>query len=443
VPILARSPQIGFTYQQLRRSLSSYSFSLGAFPTMAQETAQQSSPGEKSSASRRDQHSGMQKYLDRAMEVLEKFGVTGKDDIRNELVTLLEEVRHVDEAKAIAIANTVRHMSAFNQLVRDNVENINVGNRYLEISQMFDSIREDSKRLIDQLEDGKIGVGEKLSNLWMKIRRGTPHARFERIVDVYQDVCKDTKDQLQREQTIMDGYIDFRFALKEAEIMSRELFEKQIPLLEQAKANLAAAQQAVNDYQGQDESTKSRLELARDEAHDAYQKEDRIYQLLKDIAENLSIGYDVGETLVTKLKQTHDVKDQVYRRAVTFFTTNEHVFTILGTVYTSQQGLYEATQSTEALKEGVNKSLEDVANLGRELERAALKAGYGSTISPQSLEKLVTAISDYQIDSLKMIAELREESEKNTKEIRRVVEEGKRRYQSTLAKFALGEKVAG
>jgi DNA polymerase III gamma/tau subunit len=121
---------------------------------------------------------------------------------------------------------------------------------------------------------------------------------------------------------------------------------------------------------------------------------------------------------------------------VTFFTTNEHVFTILGAVYTSQHGLHEATQSTEALKAGVNKGLEDVAELGRELERAALKAGYGSTISPASVEKLVGAISSYQVESLELIASLRKESEQNAREIRRVVEEGKRRTQETLAKFA-------
>jgi hypothetical protein len=381
----------------------------------------------------------MKGYLDKAVDVLEKFGIKESQDAPAELIRLLEEVRHVDEARAVAIAGTIKYMSTFNQLVRENVENINVGNRYLEISQMFDSIREDSKSLISQLDDGKIGVTEKMSNLWMRIRRGTPAARFEKIVDVYQAVSKDTKDQLEREQVIMDAYIDFRFALKEAEILGRELLEAQMPHLERAKDALAAAQKAVDDYQGTDESQRSRLELTRDEANTALQKEDRTYQLLKDIAENLSIGYDVGETLVTKLKQTHDVKDQVYRRAVTFFTTNEHVFTILGTVYTSQQGLHEATQSTEALKEGVNKSLEDVADLGRELERAALKAGYGSTISPKSLEKLVTAISDYQVESLHMIAELRHESEENAREIRRVVEDGKRRYQETLAKFARGE----
>lgn len=382
----------------------------------------------------------MQKYLDKAVGVLEKFGITSDEEVPAELIRLLEEVRHVDEAKALAIAKTIRHMSTFNKLVRENVENINVGNRYLEISQMFDSIREDSKKLIAQLDDGKIGIGEKMSNLWMRIQRGTPHARFEKIVDVYRDVCADTKNQLEREQAIMDGYIDFRFALKESEILARELLEAQLPHLDKAKEALATSQKAIDDFEG-DESERGRLELARDEARNEFQKQDRFYQLLKDISENLSIGYDTGETLVTKLKQTHDVKDQVYRRAVTFFTTNEHVFTILGTVYTSQQGLHEAAASTEALKEGVNKSLEDVADLGRELERAALKAGYGSTISPASLEKLVTAISDYQVESLQMIAELRKESEDNAKEIRKVVESGKKRYQETLAKFARGESL--
>ena len=36
-----------------------------------------------------------------------------------------------------------------------------------------------------------------------------------------------------------------------------------------------------------------------------------------------------------------------------------------------------------------------------------------------------------------MIAELRRESESNAKEIRRVVEEGKRKVQQTLSRFAL------
>lgn len=382
---------------------------------------------------------GIQKYLDRAVSVLQKFGVAPTSGSQSELTKLLDEVKHVGEAKVLAIAKTIQHMSTFNALVRDNVESINIGNRYLDITQMFDSVREDSKMLIKQLDDGKFSLAEKAQNLWMRLQRGTPSARFEKIMNLYKDVAADTKNQLDREQAIMDGYIDFRFALKEAEILSHELVETHAPTLEAAKAAFAKAQQDVTAAANAEQGARSKLELTRDEARLAHEREDRTYQLLKDVAENLSISYDVGETLVTKLKQTHDVKDQVYRRSVTFFTTNEHVFTILGTVYTSQQGLNEATRSTEAMKEGVNKGLEDVAELGRDLERAALKAGYGSTISPQSVEKLVTAITDYQVESLQMIANLRKESDQNAREIRRVVEAGKKKFQETLAHFGNDE----
>lgn len=378
----------------------------------------------------------LQKYLDKAVEVLDKFGLSKGEDNSAEMLRLLDQVKHVDEAKVLAIAKVIQHMSVFNKMVRDNVENISIGNRYLDITQQFDSIREDSKALISQLDDGKISIGEKIQNYWMNLRRGTPSDRFETIAETYRGVSKDTKEQLDREDDIMDGYIDFRFALKEAEVLSRDLLVKHMPTLDAAREALATAQSAVDEYQGEDESELSRLELARDEARHKFEEEDQTYQLLKDIAENLSIGYDVGETLIVKLKQTHDVKDRVFRRAVTFFTTNEHVFTILGTVYTSQHGLHEATQATEAMKEGVNKGLEDVAELGRELERAAIKAGYGSTITAESVQKLVDAISSFQVESLEMIAELRKESEENTKEIRRVVEAGKKKFNETVARFA-------
>ncbi|KAA1261518.1 hypothetical protein LF1_40680 [Rubripirellula obstinata] len=404
--------------------------------------AQASAPATETQAQPSRDTKKMKKYLDSAMDVLKKFGVDSQNTAPQELIGLLENVKHIDEAKVLAIADVIQHMSSFNALVRENVESIKIGDRYMNITQMFDSVREDSKRLISQLDDGKISGTEKVSNWWMKIRRGTPSDRFEAIVETYSEVAKDTKEALKSEEMIMEGYIDFRFALKEAEVLSRELLDTHAPILQAAKNALADSQNALDNYTGTDEGGKSQLELTRDEARHNFEKEDENYQLLKDIAENLEIGYDVGETLITKLKQTHDVKERVFRRAVTFFTTNEHVFTILGTVYTSQHGLHEVTQATEAMKEGVNKGLEDIADLGRELERAALKAGYGSTISPESVQKLVDSISGFQIESLEMIAELRKESDASTKAIRKSVEEGKKKYQETLAKHARGESLS-
>ncbi len=403
------------------------------------EQAQASQSAPKTEQAQPRDTSKMRKYLDDAMKVLKQFGVDSKNTAPQELISLLENVKHIDEAKVLAIADVIQHMGSFNALVRENVESIQVGNRYLQIAQEFDSVREDSKRLISQLDDGKISGTEKLSNWWMKIRRGTPNDRFEKIVEIYGDVAKDTKQALKSEEQIMDAYIDFRFALKEAEILARELLDTHAPTLQNAREGLSSAQEALDTYSGTGEGGQSQLELARDESRHKYEDEDKTYQLLKDIAENLEIGYDVGETLITKLKQTHDVKERVFRRAVTFFTTNEHVFTILGTVYQSQHGLHEVTQATEAMKDGVNKGLEDVASLGRELERAALKAGYGSTIDPESVQKLVDAISSFQIESLEMITELRKESEESTRAIRASVEKGKKKYQETLARHARGE----
>ncbi len=403
--------------------------------------AQATAPKKSATAPQGRDAQSMREYLDRAVDVLKKFGIDSKNTAPQELISLLESVRHLDEAKVLAIADVIQHMSAFNALVRENVESIQIGNRYMDIAQMFDSVREDSKRLIGQLDDGKISGTEKMSNWWMKIRRGTPSDRFEEIVETYSEVAKDTKAALKNEEAIMDGYIDFRFALKEAEVLARELLDTHAPILQAAQEGLAASQDALDNYAGTDEGGKSQLELRRDEARYKFEQEDETYQLLKDIAENLEIGYDVGETLITKLKQTHDVKERVYRRAVTFFTTNEHVFTILGTVYTSQHGLHEVTQATEAMKDGVNRGLEDVAELGRELERAALKAGYGSTIDPESVQKLVDAISGFQIESLEMITQLRKESEESTRAIRKTVEEGKKKYQETLARHAQNQRL--
>ncbi len=377
----------------------------------------------------------MQQYLDRALEVLEKFNVVVGEENNNELAKLLDEVVEVDEPRVMAVARTLKYISSFNELVRENIENINVGHRYMEITGLFDSIRDDSKNLVDQLDDGKLDWKEKLENLWMRIVRGTPHGRFEKIKDTYKEVARDTKDQLDRENDIMDAYIDFRFALKDAEINAKEVLATQKENLEGAKSRFKEAVDAAKAIKDPESSEASKLQLARDEAERELSDHDKKYQLLKDVSENLAISYNVGETLITKLKQTHDVKDQVHRKSVTFFNTNEQVFTILDAVYTSQHGLHEATQTTEALQEGMNKGLEDIADLGRELERQAIKAGYGSTVSPKSVQKLVDAIVDYQVESKKMIEDLREEADESSKEIAKIVEDGKKRHQEAVLSY--------
>ena len=73
---------------------------------MSEQAQQQSAP----EPQKRDM-SSMRKYLDRAVVVLKKFGVDSKNTAPQELIALLENVKHLDEAKVLAIALSLIHIS--------------------------------------------------------------------------------------------------------------------------------------------------------------------------------------------------------------------------------------------------------------------------------------------------------------------------------------------
>ena len=72
------------------------------------------------------------------------------------------------------------------------------GERYRQITESFNSIRDDTKKMVDQLDDQKIDLFERINNVWMKISRGDVADRFDTIKEVDLDVTRSTKDQIQR-----------------------------------------------------------------------------------------------------------------------------------------------------------------------------------------------------------------------------------------------------
>ena len=377
---------------------------------------------------------GIQKYLSPALEVLQKLGIVSSEGDESRLVTLLEDIRDVDEPKVLAIAQTIKYTSTFNQMVRNNVEEMRVADRYNEITGLFSSIVDDSKRLVGQLSDGRIDFQEKMSNIWMRISRGTTHDRFEKIRRVYSDVQRDTQDQLDREAEILGAYGNFRLAVKGAEGIAYEVLKTQEGKLAESRSALEVASQALQ-VAPEDPVKRSAMELTRDEAKRNYDTEDRKYQLIKDVAENLRVGYNVSDVLMVKLKQTHDAKDAVYRRSVTFFGTNETVFSTLDTIFTSQKGLHEITQADEGMVRGAEKGIEAVAEVGTGLEQAALKAAYGKTYSAESVQKLIDAVIGYQTESVKLISTYRQEATENARLIRDKTEEARQTLVGTITKY--------
>jgi uncharacterized protein YaaN involved in tellurite resistance len=302
-----------------------------------------------------------------------------------------------------------------------------VGERYEKITEAFNSIRDDAKSMVDQLDDGKISTLEKLQNAWMKLTRGDIPNRFSKIKDTYLDVSADTQDQIEREAKILESYKDFRVALKEAQVLAFQLLKKAEGEVEDAKGRLASASTAVENDTGEDREQTARLELDRDQRLRELQDEDKRYQIVKDLAENLSISYNTTEVVMARLAQSSEIKERVYSQAVSFFGTNETVFTALNASFTSLQGLHESTRTLDAMKEGVNQSLETIAEVGAKVQEDALRAGYGPTIKAESVKKLVDSVVNFQEKSKALIAEMRELATRNEQEISAAVENSKKR----------------
>ncbi len=369
------------------------------------------------------------KYLEKAMDKVRDLGLVpqsneGKID---PMVALLNTISDIDEERVIAIARTLNQASFFNDVVREQVQAMDISNRYEDITSAFNSIRDDAKTMVDQLDDGKLSTFERVTNVWMKATRGDIASRFADIKTTYLEVTDSTQDQIQREQLILDAYQDFRGAMKQTEVLALEVLKKAEDIWIGAKDELAAAMKAVEDFTGEDAVERAKFEMARDEKVRALQDTEKRYQIAKDLSDNLTVGYNTSEVVMARLLQTTNIKERLYAQAISFFSTNEIVLTALTASFTGMFGLNESTQTIEAMKEGTSKSLEVLAEVGGKVQEAAVRAGYGPTIRADAVKKLVDSVVNFQVKSREIIEEMRAKSTANAKEIHEAVEEGKKR----------------
>ncbi len=387
-------------------------------------------------------HTSALQYLDRAVGELRAMGFKDESGEPEPIVALLKQIADLDEDRIAAIARTLDQASYFNDVVREEVSGMKIAERYEGITAAFDSIRDDARSLVDQYADGKVSTIERVSNAWMKMTRGDIATRFDKIKDLYLEVAKDTNDQVEREGRILEAYRDFRGALKQSEVLALEVLEIAEGHLDGAKTAVSKAVDTVTAFTADDPAERAKLELARDEALRVLQREEKRYQVAKDLSDNLTIGYNTSEVIMTRLVQTTNAKDRVYAQAVSFFSTNETVLTALTATFTGMHGLHESTQTLEAMKKGINESLETLSDIGGKVQEAAVEAGYGPTVSAAAVKKLVDSVVNYQERSQQIIAEMRAAATQNSKEIREAVEDGKTRL-ARLVEQGAGNALIG
>lgn len=375
--------------------------------------------------------------LDRALMALRDLGLLPSAPAAEQpIVKLLARIEAVDGVRVAAIARTLSQQHWFNEVVRSHIAEMTVGERFGRIAGDFDGIVADLKMMTDHLEDGRIDLSERVALWIMKMSRGDIADRFDRIASTYRTVMKDTADQVERERLIVGAYADFRVALKEAEIAALEVAAAAERRLDEARSGLQTASAVLEAHAGGDAAAKARLELERDARLREVQDADEIYQIAKDLADNLTIGVNTADVVMVRAKQATDVKDRVYKQGVSFFATNEIVLTGLKVSFTGLKGLHEATQSVEAMKAGVSKGLEALAGAGDKILEQGVRTGYGATTKAESVRKLVESVASFQERQRSIVDEERTLATRNSAEIRDAVEDGRRRFAALTARVA-------
>src|SRR5919205_1842719 len=124
-------------------------------------------------------------YLDRATSALRELGIVPPQAMDAPINGLLEKISDLDQDRIVIIARTLGQTSVFNEVVREQTQAMEIGERYRQITESFNSIRDDTKKMVDQLEDQRIDFLERVTNVWMKISRGDVADRFDDIKKVY------------------------------------------------------------------------------------------------------------------------------------------------------------------------------------------------------------------------------------------------------------------
>ena len=379
----------------------------------------------------------MSNYLERAITGLRTLGINLLQPVQDApVLVLLNRVAQYDTSKVTAIAAVLQQSTAFNSMVREQIEGMDISARFMDITQRFTSIREDAAAMAGWMDDGRLDTLEKLKLSWMNLRRGSIPSRFNDIRDNYLQVCKSANDQIARESVILESYMDFRMAMKAAEVDAQHVLSVAAQALEQRTLALNDANAQVTAAEQLQPAQRSALELRRDEAVRALQDEDKRYQIVKDIADDLKVGYNTAEMVFARINQVHVIKERQYQRMVSFFSTNEVVLTGLAVSFTSNSGLAEATHTLNATTDGISKGIEALGSTGNQQLEAAVKASYGSTIKVDSVRALADATLSFQTDMHGLTETYRVESSNASRDIADAVEESKRKFAALLSKAA-------
>ncbi len=365
--------------------------------------------------------------LQQAIDTVKSLGLGNGVPTISPMVALIEEVKDADEDAAMYLARLANEGQAFNAFATKNIEGLGIGNVYQEIAQNYASIRADAKEAIEHAAAGNESFLSKLTSFWKESTQGTVAERFSKIVETFLAVNAKLSAQVKKENQVLEAYKLFRLAQGQGVVVSLDFKRKHEALLNAAKAAEVDAQAAVDAAPSTDEVERARLMTVRDAAVDARKKREKAWQTAKDIAEDIGNNHNVSDLIMKEAEGTIENKDRVYKRGVSFISLNQTTIAAMSLSYTSKIGLADGVNALDAMTQGMNDSLNDLADISGKVNEKAIKAGYGATIDANAVERFATSLISEMEQSAPLVEKYRGEAEESSTRISDIVEKTRKR----------------
>jgi hypothetical protein len=356
------------------------------------------------------------KYLTAAIGKLKELNISVGEPDSSIIAPLLASLAEIDETKALIVGRTLAYQDVFSAMVSKEISEMSVGDRQAELAATFKSIIADMKAMVSQAERGSLSIGDRIGNIYMKVTRGDVAYRFDANANIFKVVIKDSLDQIAREKKILEAYVDYRGALKEAELLVYELMQVAAEQVDAAKKKAEEANAAVVAAAASDPAERARLELGRDDAQRMLTAADARWQSAKRQAENLSASYNITDMTFKRCEQITNLKQEGANEASAFYSTNKIVFAALKVTMTGLIGLHELTQSINNMKAGRAAAIEAIATVGTKLLEDATTAAYTSVDdgTVASMKTLIAETERFAVSQVQRVADARAKSTENT-----------------------------
>lgn len=375
--------------------------------------------------------------LHNASRILSKIGIELQIDSLAQKATLaqIEELAVFGQDESLQLREVVENINSFDQLVANNLKSMNVGERYNDIRENFETILKDLERKLKGA-DGSQNMGSKLveriQNKLVLWRRGSVKDRYDKIKVISESVFADSDSQIKHEQAIIEAYRDYREALRDSGTLAKIIKERAAMARDSFKDEYTSLVDQLKEAQDSNAETLAvaLLQQQVDDIKRQFDAADRRHEIASSLEQKLTTTYGISDAVMTRYTQTAEVRERLQREAALYYSVNSGVMTTLMATFQQLEATNEGTQVLREIQKQQQKALDSLSRnggLANKVVQEAQKVGMSVYFSAEDMRKLYASTVEFRINQARDYAKLRQERDANMIEVQKAIQEGQRK----------------